>query len=288
MALPTFIIIGAAKSGTTSLRYYLDLHPEIQMSNNKEPNFFAGPENGIPYAPMRRISRLKEYEELFDSTVPVRGEASPSYTNYPRRRGVPERIKDLVPEAKFIYVVRDPVERTVSHYQHSVASGGERRSLQEALSDLSDPLLPWTCHSLYATQLELYLEHFSADRILVVDQADLLANRRDALQDIFAFLSVEPLFDSARFDEELFKSSERRTYPASYAYLVEHVLAPPVQWLPVRLRQSIRGSVERLLWPRLEEPTLDDASRARLENLYAGEVERLRALTGKTFASWSL
>jgi hypothetical protein len=122
----------------------------------------------------------------------------------------------------------------------------------------------------------------------VVDQAELLANRRAALQDIFAFLSVEPLFSSARFDEELFKSSERRTYPASYAYIVEHVIARPLQWLPVRVRQSARGSVERLLWPRLDKPMLDDVTRVRLQNLYAGEIGRLRALTGKTFPSWSV
>ncbi len=159
MALPTFFIIGTAKAGTTSLHHYLDLHPQIQMSAIKEPNFFAGAENGTPY-PGGRVDRLEEYERLFDPSVEVRGEASPSYTNHPRRVGVPERIKALVPHAKLIYLVRDPIARTVSHYQHSVAVGRERRSLEDALSDLSDPLLPWTSTSRYASQLELYLPHF--------------------------------------------------------------------------------------------------------------------------------
>lgn len=171
MALPTFFIIGAAKSGTTSLHRYLDQHPQIQMSLRKEPNFFSGADNGIPYT-FGRIGDLEEYEKLFDPSAAVRGESSPSYADYPRRQGVPERIKELVPEAKLIYLVRDPIERTVSHYHHRVANGGERRPLREALSDLSDPYSPCICPSRYASQLDLYLRYFSQDRILVIDQAE--------------------------------------------------------------------------------------------------------------------
>jgi hypothetical protein len=287
MTLPTFFIIGAAKAGTTSLHFYLDQHPQIQMSANKEPNFFGGPENGVPYPP-RRVSRLHEYERLFDPAVAVRGEASAGYTNYPRRQGVPERIKELVPQAKFLYIVRDPVARTVSHYQDSVAIGKQRRSLHEALGDLSDPCLPLTCHSRYATQLELYLDHFPPESVMVIDQADLLADRRTTLRDIFAFLSVDDTFDTPRFDHELYRSRDRPVYPASYWRLVERFLAPAAQRVPRGLRRSLRSSVERILLPTVEKPTLDDALRTRLEDLYAGDVERLRALTGKTFPTWSI
>jgi hypothetical protein len=287
MTLPTFFIIGAAKSGTTSLHYYLDQHAEIQMSANKEPNFFSGPENGIPY-PAKRVSRLDEYERLFDPTVGVRGEASPGYTNYPRRRGVPERIRDLVPQAKFIYLVRDPIARTVSHYQHLVSIGEEQRSLQNALSDLADPYLPLICHSRYASQLELYLSHFPQERMLVIDQADLLADRRSTLRKIFAFLSVDDTFASSRFDQELFRSSERRASPSGYSRFVEHVVAPLTQWIPLHTRRSLRRSVERILWPPLQTTALDETLRMSLEELYAGEVERLRALTGQGFPTWSI
>jgi len=286
-ALPTFFIIGAAKAGTTSLYYYLDQHPEIQMSAIKEPNFFSGPENGIPY-PAKRISRLDDYERLFDPAFDVRGEASPGYTNYPRRQGVPERIAELVPDAKFIYLVRDPIARTISHYQHLVSIGEEQRSLQEALGELTDPCLPLVCHSRYASQLELYLKRFPEDRILVVDQADLLTDRQATLRCIFRFLSVAQGFASARFDHELFRSQERRVYPSTYGRLVERVIAPSMRWIPQGTRRSLRRSVERILWPALPEPALDDGLRAKLEALYAGEVERLRALTGQAFATWSI
>jgi hypothetical protein len=286
MALPSFFIIGAGKAGTTSLNYYLDLHPEIQMSAIKEPNFFAGPANGRPY-PMGRVETLQEYERLFDPAVAVRGEASPAYTSFPLREGVPARIKEAVPQAKLIYLVRDPVARTVSHYQHLVATGAERRSLPETLADLGDPFqLATTCYSMYASQLEQYLNCFPMDRILVIDQADLLSERRAVLARAFRFLGVDELFSSPQFARELYQSSERRVYPRRYALFVARTLAPSTQWVPARLRHAVRTRIERTLFRRVERPVLDESTRARLEAIYRDEVRRLRALTGQAFSSW--
>jgi hypothetical protein len=287
MALPTFFVIGAAKAGTTSLHHYLAHHPQIHMSAVKEPNFFAGPENGIPY-PVGRIDSLPEYERLFDSPLDVRGETSPAYTNHPRRQGVPERISELVPDAKCVYLVRDPIERTVSHYQHSVAVAGERRTLREALDDLTDPYLAWTCNSMYASQLEHYLKRFPQERILVVDQADLLTDRRSTLREIFAFLLVEETFTCPQFNQQLYRSRDRRVYPPGYERFVGGVLAPSVRWIPPRVRHRARRAVERVLWSALETPTLDPGLSAQLQELYSDEVLRLRALTGKAFATWSV
>jgi hypothetical protein len=286
MALPTFFVIGAPKAGTTSLHFYLDQHPEIQMSAIKEPRFFAPPLN--PLNEKGRVNRLDKYERLFDATVGVRGEASPDYTEYPFRQGVPERIKECVPDAKFIYLVRDPVARTMSHYDHLVATEGERRSLDEVLSDLSDPRLPYVCASLYGLQLELFLRQFDEQRILVVDQAELLTNRGAILREIFGFLRVDGTFDSPRFEVERNKGEEHRTYSPRLAQFVGRTIRPRTQWLPPRVRQTLRRSGERAFLPAHQKATLDDASRARLAELYAGEVERLRELTGKDFPTWSV
>ena len=96
--LPTVIVIGAAKCGTTSVHEYLDDHPEVAMSAEKELNFFVEEKNwprGIAW-----------YESQFDPDAPVRGESSPTYTAYPEYHGVPERIRSVVPDAKLIYLVR--------------------------------------------------------------------------------------------------------------------------------------------------------------------------------------
>jgi hypothetical protein len=287
MALPTFFIIGAAKTGTTSLHYYLDQHPEIRMSTIKEPNFFSGPENGIPY-PMGRVNSLAGYEKLFDPAAAVRGEASVGYTNYPRRKGVPERIKELVPGAKFVYLVRDPVARTVSQYQHRVSLEGERRSLNEALGDLSDSYSPYFGPSLYMTQIDLYMRHFPQDRLLIVDQADLLADRRSTLCEIFTFLGVDGTLDCSNFDEELNTEVQHRAYPARYARMFGPVSSPAFRWIPQSVRSSVRSQIERVLWRPVEPAVLEDALRERLKTLYGEEVQRLRAFTGKEFSTWSI
>jgi hypothetical protein len=290
LTLPTFFIIGAAKAGTTSLHFYLDQHPQIQMSAIKEPNYFAGAANGIPY-PVGRVDRLEAYERLFDSAFEVRGEASPSYTNAPRRAGVPERIERLVPNGKFVYLVRDPIARTLSQYQMLVAAGKERRSLPEALAGLdgSDPRSFYlTCQSLYAHQLQLYLGRFPQERILVIDQADLLADRDAILREVFSFLAVDISFSSERFGAELFRGGERRVYPRFFDRFVKPVAGAPFRRLPAGLRTSLRRPIERALLPTVPPPTLSGPDRARLEEIYGDDVERLRALTGKSFPSWSV
>jgi hypothetical protein len=286
-ALPTFFIIGAAKAGTTSLHYYLDQHPQVQMSSIKEPHFFSGPENGIPFPP-ERIGDRGEYERLFDPAFEVRGEASPSYTNAPRREGVPERIGELVPDAKFVYLVRDPIERTVSHYRHEVASGNEQRSLEKALDEIADPYSYLACHSLYGRQLELYLRRFPADRVLVIDQAELLLDREATLREVFAFLEVDDAFTSEQFEEELWKTSARRASPPGQATFIAQAVAPKTRWVPPQVRKHVRRVYERAFWPPLATDPLSDDSRLLLQELYAKDVERLRALTGRSFSSWSI
>lgn len=295
MALPTFLIIGSMKCGTSSLHHYLGEHPQIQkLPAMKETNFFSGPPEGIPYPPgSKRIERLDDYERLFDPAFDVRGEASPCYALYPRRRGVPDRIKELVPDAKLIYLVRDPVDRAVSHYRFRVAVEAERRSLRDALTDFTDPYSLYTCAGLYATQLEQYLRCFRDERILVVDQADLLTNRQATLSEIFKFLSVDSSFVSLRFNEEANTGDELNTY--SYFVILHRRVQGSLllqrlvlQRLSPGLRRSLRRSIQRVFSQPLAPPELDDDTRSRLQELYSEEVDRLRALTGKRFPTWSL
>lgn len=287
MALPTFVIIGAMKAGTTSLYHYLAQHPEIQMASTKETNFFSGPPNGIPYPTgLKRIERLADYEQLFDPAVAVRGEASPSYAVYPQRKGVPERMSDLVPDAKLIYLVRDPVARAVSQYQHHVSYENERRSIEAAL-DPSDPDGRYTSPSFYAAQLERYLEYFSMDNILVLDQADLLADRQSTLREVFAFLEVDETFYSREFDKEMNTNEELRRF-STFMVLVRYARRTPLQRLPRGLRVFLRRSVGRIVSRPLERSGLSDELRTRLQELYADDVRRFRELTGKRFSTWRI
>jgi hypothetical protein len=288
MTLPTFFIIGAAKAGTTSLHFYLDQHPEVQMSAVKETNFFAGPANGIPY-PVGRVDRLEDYEALFDPAFRVRGEASPSYSNAPRRAGVPQRIKELVPEARFVYLVRDPIDRLVSQYQMRVADGKERYSFPEAVAQLdgADPhSFHLTCQSFYGRQLELYLEEFPQERILVLDQARLRSEREATLAEVFGFLGVDAAYRTDAFDSELFQGGGKARYPRLLARL-KPALRGSFAALPPAVRSRLRSSVERSL-PKVPKLEVEAAERDRLRELFAPDAARLRELTGLRFETWSV
>jgi hypothetical protein len=286
-ALPTFLVIGAMKCGTTSLHHYLGQHPEIFVPSMKETNFFSPPEE-FPYSPgSQRIETLADYERLYDPAFAVRGDTSPSYADAPRHKGVPERIKAVLADAKLIYLVRDPIARTLSHYHHRVSVEREERTLAQALGELSDPCSPYTCSSFYARQLEAYLRHFPQERILVVDQTDLLRDRRATLREIFAFLSVDESFVSPEFEEEFAKVDGLRTY-TNFVILVRRARATPLQRLPRSWRVFMRDTVTRLLSQPLAPAELDEDLRTRLAELYDKDANALRRLTGKTFPTWSV
>lgn len=123
---------------------------------------------------------------------------------------------------------------------------------------------------------------------MVIDQADLLANRRSALREILAFLLVDDAFDSQRFDERQYQTEGRPVYSSGYLRFVERFVAPPARRIPVSIRRPARRTAERMLLPTVKRPTLDAKLRARLEDFYAADVAQLRALTGKTFPTWSV
>ncbi|HEY1449592.1 MAG TPA: sulfotransferase [Solirubrobacteraceae bacterium] len=287
-SLPTFVVIGALKCGTTSLQHYLVQHPEVQMPARKETNFFSGEPEGAPYAKgHKRVASLREYEALFDPAASARGEASPNYTAHPVRRDTAKRMWEAVPEARLVYLVRDPVQRTLSHFHHRVSVEAERRPLREAFADLSDTRSIYTCASRYAMQLEQYLSYFPQEQLLVVDQADLRSNRAQTLAEIFAFLSVDHSFNSERFEEEVNTGRERRTY-SSFVVWVRRAQATPLQRLPRGLRVRMRRLGEVVTSRPLPPPQADAELLARLRELYAPEAARLRTITGKTFPTWSV
>src|SRR3954451_418734 len=120
------------------------------MSKEKEPAFFASTDGWPKYA----VRDPTRYQALFDSPAPVRGESSVVYSFWPYTSGVPERIHGLIPAARFIYVVRDPVDRVISHYQHRIGLGEEHRTIEEVMAQPNDAEERYVAASSYATQLE--------------------------------------------------------------------------------------------------------------------------------------
>ena len=281
MPLPNLIVIGAQKCGTTSLHHYLDLHPEIAMANGPDSNelhFFSWEE--------RWRLGLDWYSARF-AEAPVRGEVSPSYSEYPFRPFAAERMADLLPgDVRFVYVVRDPIERLRSGWEYSRAAGYETRSFADTFARLEDS---WhVARSRYATQLERYLALLPQERFLVLDQYDLKHARGETLRRVFRFLDVDDRFVTPRFETELNVSEDTRWLTPSGRGLVRvlhgtlgrrvtHAVATRV---PVRL-----PGVERRSDPL---PVVEGELLERLVAHLAPEAARLRELTGEPFAGWSV
>lgn len=289
--LPNLIIIGAAKAGTTSLNRYLDLHPEVHMSPVKEPSFFAGaplPPGTRPPGPWFRIADAAEYEALFKTSLSLRGEVSPSYSMSPIVERAAERIHAAIPDVRLIYLVRDPIERTVAHYWERYAAEGERRPMRQALGDVHDPRNPYTCPGRYASQLREYLRLFPAERVLVVDQAELLASRTRVLRGVFEFLGVDPTFDTPAFREEYNVTSSKRARLPAYARVHRAVREPVLDRLPPAVRRGLARVARPVLTQRLPTTGLDEQLRSELHEVFSPEVRDLRAMTGLPAAAWSL
>jgi hypothetical protein len=188
-SLPNLVIIGAMKCGTSALHRYLDLHPEIAMSEPKELNFFYGPDgpSGDAWHPGNWHRGPEWYASHWPNGMPVRGESSPGYTS-PSHAGVAERMAALIPTARLIYLVRDPVGRALSQYRHHVADGTEGRSQEEALLD---PASQYVLRGQYFDRVRPFLEVFPRSRIAIISHEELLTERRMSLRALFAFLEVD-------------------------------------------------------------------------------------------------
>jgi hypothetical protein len=279
-ALPNLIVIGAAKCGTSSLHSYLSEHPQIFMSTPKELRFFIKDDWS---------ERLDWYMEHFRADATVRGESSPKYTHYPLRPHVPERIWSVAPEARFIYLVRDPIERIVSHWVHRYAQGERGRSLDDYVARCREPDNELICPSRYHTQVERYLSVFPRERLLVIDQHDLKQHRARTLREVFRFVGVDESFESPVFATERNTRDHHRALTRVGFPLWNRALGPAVRRLPQPARSAAqRRLVRALSRPVADRPQLTSTQRERLRTELQDEVDALREFTGKEFASWSL
>ncbi len=292
-ALPNLLVIGSAKSGTTSLHRYLDCHPEISMAAPRGSGRLH--DNDAEAKEMRFFwredwrERLDWYSAHFSAmSTPVRGEVTPAYSAHPFHPGVPERIHSVLPRARLLYIVRDPIDRIVSHYVQERADG-DRRTFEQRMAECDVPENSIVCPSRYATQLERYLALFADEQIMVIDQNELRHERRATLRRIFEFVGVSADFWSPEFERERNVGEDKYALTRSGRVLFERLLDPAARRLAPRAWTDLRPRVRRALSePLTERPIVSSELRERLSQQLGPEVERLRALTGESFAAWSL
>jgi Sulfotransferase family len=276
-ALPNLVLIGGLKCGTTSLHHYLNLHPDVAMSRPKELNFFI--------AELNWDLGRDWYVAHFDPEAPVRGETSPHYTARPRLDGVAERMHQLVPEARLIYAVRDPIDRLLSHYLHNLGGGYDARSLEEVLADERSAYVD---RSRYAYQLDPYLQAFGREAIAIVAQDELRGDREGTMRSLFEFLGIDPAFTSPEFSREWETGSAKGS--GGFRLMDRAVRLPGLRALDRnfdRLPEWLRWRVERIVHDpdsgEVAKPELPAGARERLQEIFAPDVARLEAIAGRRF-----
>jgi hypothetical protein len=278
--LPNFLVIGAMKSGTSSLHRYLRSHPHVFTTKRKEPEFFTA---GSRIGNWER--GLRWYEELFEDAgdaIAV-GEASISYTQYPLIRGVPARIAQVLPDVRLIYLVRHPVERMVSHYWMRVRNDRESERIDDALHARSHYL----DISRYAMQIEQYLEHFPLKRILVVKSEDLLVEREATLARVFTFLGVDPdlLAEIPKQEHGRGEHSRRSRRPIDSAlrYVPGYRALAKVSPEPLKVLKH-RLTTEQTV----SRPPISSLHKQELEDVLREDVRRLRGYMREDFDGWGI
>jgi hypothetical protein len=280
-AMPNLIIVGGLKCGTTSIHHYLGLHPEIQMSKPKELNFFVEELNwdlGLDW-----------YASRFDSAFKVRGESSPHYTNLPRFRGVPERIKESVgDDVRLLYMVRDPIKRILSHWVHATGAGYEHGDMVEVLSR---PDTSYMNRSKYWMQLQPYLPLFDREQIMIVAQEELHTEREETMRRAFAFAGVDETFSSEQFDREWEKSSAKES--DKYQFMEKLIKLPGFRSFdrnfdrfPERMRWMVEKIVHDPDKPPAEKPKLPDDLFETVRSRFTEDVAGLQEFAGRSFAGW--
>ena len=297
MKMPNFFIIGSAKAGTSSLYHYLKQHPQIYMSPVKEPRFFAFEgEEPVFCGPSTNhdrkfaVNTLEEYRQLFEGVTDeiAIGEASPVYMHIPKAA---QRIKQYVPEAKIIAILRHPAERAFSAFSHLVREGYETLSFEEALQQERErierqwiPLFYYEELGFYHRQLQHYFELFEREQIRIYLYEELAANSSQVVGDIYEFLGVDSNFEpnlsqrknvsgipKSRFLYDLFTKDNA----------IKSVFKP---LLSNQIRRKFYNIVTtKTLKPK---PKLATATKSNLIQIYREDILRLQDLIDRDLSPW--
>lgn len=290
--LPDFLIVGAMKSGTTTLYEHLERNPHVFMSTPKEPNYFSIDEvyeRGVGW-----------YCSLFADAHPeqVCGEASPSYSRYPRFADTTRRIAELLPDVKLVYIMRHPVERFYSNYVFD-RSYGHNEPIRETLTSRSYVLET----SNYMLQIEKYLEHFSRDQMLFLLLDDLKENPERVLNELCDFLGVAN--ESVSPAENLQANPRGRNYMAhrSNKSLQKLRSLPGVSMMKRVVPAGLRGRLRDRMFTQLPdskmgkwiakrhtertEPLTSELRQDLLDRL-AEPTARLEAFLGRDLSAWRI
>lgn len=293
MTMPNFLIIGAAKAGTTALHEYLQQHPQIYMTPTKETNFFAfegeelnfqGP--GDTALKDFSITALENYQAQFEGVTKelAIGEACPSYLYLPQAAA---KIKKYIPDTRLIVILRNPITRAYANFLHTIRDGREiHQDFALALQDEEKRIAnnwEWFWHYIqlgyYGLQLKRYYDQFAPSQIKVYLFEDFKENPIALLQDIFRWLEVDHTFVP-----DMALRPNKSGMPKNK--LIHSILTKPnplktllKPLFPAKIRQKIQHQ-------NLNTPQLAQEVRQQLLDLYRADILQCQNLIDRDLEPW--
>jgi hypothetical protein len=291
VTLPDFIVVGAAKAGTTALYWYLADHPQVFMSRVKETNYFAyGLDEGghqlygDPELHHFPITTIDEYERSFEGAEDARavGEASPIYLECPQSAG---RIRDTIPDARIICGLRDPVDRAYSDYLMYLRSRGRRLDPARELTPSAAWARPdshWMQISMYHEALRRYFDVFPPERIFVFLFDDLKADQAGLVRDIYRFLGADDGF-VPDFDTPHNVGGMPASMLLERVFTNDRLRGAVDPWIPKRAADWARRTRTRNL---RRAPRLPDELAKELRERFRDDIGKTAELIGRDLSLW--
>ena len=301
MTMPNFLILGAAKSGTTALYSYLRQHPDVYMPSVKEPRFFAfegeelafnGPQGHGARFNQETITDLETYEALFNDVKHEKaiGEASPAYLSSAEKAA--SRIHHYIPNAKLIAILRQPAERAYSAFLHTVRSGRETNLNFEVVLGLEEKRLQdnwgaiWQHKHLgfYYDQLRPYYRLFPKEQLKIYLYEDLQNDATGLIQDIFSFLDVDHTFTPDVTNRVNVSGIPRSRWLRQFLISSNNPLKNSVKQLfPEKFR---RRTIKKLKDANLMRPEISQEIKYRLTLNYKNDILKLQDLIERDLSGW--
>ena len=283
-----FFIVGAPKSGTTSLYNYLNQHPEIVMSSQKEPDYFSDykiQKQGLYYT-KNRIDTIEKYIKLFDTTKKkvIYGEASVSYLFY---EDIAKNIKEYNSDAKIIFLLRNPIDRAFSHYLMDYRLGFVKDTFENIIfkktnhKDRDLFFQQYLSVGEYAKQIERYLDVFAKKDILIIDYEDFSLDLNITIKRIFSFLNVNDKFlPDLKVSHNKFVVSKNILIRFLYSYsrirnLISFILP---QFLLIYIRH--------IFFQDWNKPQISNKTRTKLKDYFADDIMSLSNILDKDYSRW--
>lgn len=278
-----FIIIGAMKCGTSALAKKLNEHPMLELSMLKETNFFL--KDNIS------ANDYKTLHNQFSSKNKIWFEASPGYTasflNKSREFKVACEMKTYNPNLKIIYIVRNPIERIVSHYKHFYERGYTDTNIELSIEKDNDYIET----SSYFKQISPYLKFFKANQILILFYNDLKRKPEKVINEITNFLEIDE-FKKTSIAKANVSSTGSLKFHKKYDFLFKIIhnkyFIEYKKYFPKKIRADIWASIIKLINKRRTDvkPELSENLKIQLLNTVEEDIMEFENLTGRDLSSW--